>query len=45
MTVRYITRRVRVPRELFAGDWRRISALELREMLDTALHGSDATST
>ncbi len=38
-------RRVRVPRELFAGDWRRISPLQLREMLSTALHGSDAPPT
>ena len=38
-------RRVRVPRELFAGDWRRISALQLREMLDTALHGTSAPPT
>ena len=38
-------RRVRVPRELFAGDWRRISAIELRHMLDAALHSGDAPPT
>jgi len=32
-------RRVRVPRELFAGDWRRLSAEALRKMLATALDG------
>jgi len=37
-------RRVRVPRELFAGDWRRITPVELREMLDTALHAEDSPS-
>jgi hypothetical protein len=35
-------RRVRIPRELFAGDWRRISAIDLRQMLDSALHPGDA---
>lgn len=38
-------RRVRVPRELFAGDWRRISALELRQMLDAALHADEPHTT
>jgi hypothetical protein len=37
-------RRVRVPRELFAGDWRRISPVELRQMLDTALRAEDPPS-
>jgi hypothetical protein len=38
-------RRVRIPRELFAGDWRRISPVELRRMLDDALHSDDAAAT
>ena len=38
-------RRVRVPRELFAGDWRRISAIELRQMLDAALRAGDPPPT
>jgi hypothetical protein len=38
-------RRVRVPRELFAGDWRRISPVELRQMLDAALRAGDPPPT
>jgi hypothetical protein len=38
-------RRVRIPRELFAGDWRHISAIDLREMLDAALQSGDAPPT
>ena len=38
-------RRVRIPRELFAGDWRRISPVELRRMLDTALSSTDQAPT
>jgi hypothetical protein len=38
-------RRVRIPRELFAGDWRRISPVELRQMLDNALRSDDTAAT
>jgi len=38
-------RRVRVPREMFAGDWRRISAIELRKMLDAALQADAGPAT
>jgi hypothetical protein len=38
-------RRVRVPRELFAGDWRHISPVELRQMLDNALRADEPPTT
>jgi hypothetical protein len=38
-------RRVRIPRELFAGDWRRISPVELRQMLDNALRADEPPTT